>query len=155
MRPSPVAPKLYLANVVVPNCDFWEIRSLAWRDAVHLRYQRDSRPDVIQTYRNGDLIKIERKRKFDGRVDRLEEYEMGKAGSKGKDDNCDGKPGNDKHLRQWQARDCLALSPANAARSIGRTTTMIWVNWSAARLVSRQRAGSAPDSMRRPRPGPR
>jgi hypothetical protein len=52
----------------------------------------DSRPDVIETYRNGDLIKIERDRNFDGRVDLLEEYQHGKLVRMVRDDNFDGKP---------------------------------------------------------------
>lgn len=52
----------------------------------------DSRPDVIKTYRNGDLTKIERDRNFDGRVDLLEEYQHGKLLRMVRDDNYDGKP---------------------------------------------------------------
>ncbi len=52
----------------------------------------DNRPDVIETFRNGDLIKIERDRNFDGRVDLLEEYQHGKLLRMVRDDNYDGKP---------------------------------------------------------------
>lgn len=52
----------------------------------------DSRPDLIKTYRNNDLIKVEPDRNCDGRIDLVEEYQHGKLVRMVGDDNFDGKP---------------------------------------------------------------
>jgi antitoxin component YwqK of YwqJK toxin-antitoxin module len=49
-------------------------------------------PDLIRTYRNGELVKLERDRNLDGQTDWVEEYDHGKLTRLTRDDNFDGKP---------------------------------------------------------------
>jgi hypothetical protein len=49
-------------------------------------------PDLIRTYRNGQLIKLERDRNLDGKTDWVEEYDHRQLTRLTRDDNFDGKP---------------------------------------------------------------
>jgi len=52
----------------------------------------DQRPDIIKTYRDGQLLRIERDRNFNGTVDLVQEYSQGLLMREIHDDDFDGKP---------------------------------------------------------------
>jgi hypothetical protein len=52
----------------------------------------DERPDIIRTYRGGELVRIESDRNFNGRVDLVQEYSHGFIVREIHDDDFDGRP---------------------------------------------------------------
>jgi hypothetical protein len=60
----------------------------------------DSRPDIIKTFENKELLQIERDRNFDGTADLVQEYVRGTLTREIHDDNFDGKPETIDHFRK-------------------------------------------------------
>jgi hypothetical protein len=52
----------------------------------------DGKPDLIETFQDGQLVEIDRDRNFDGKIDEVEQYRNGHLYMVATDDNYDGKP---------------------------------------------------------------
>lgn len=52
----------------------------------------DQRPDVVKTYRNGQLVQVEQDRNFNGSVDLVQQFSRGLLVREVHDDDFDGKP---------------------------------------------------------------
>ena len=74
------------------RADQWLKRIDAGEYQVLLDTNGDQRPDVIKTYRNGQLVQVERDRNFNGAVDLVQQYSQGQLVREVHDDDFDGKP---------------------------------------------------------------
>jgi hypothetical protein len=72
--------------------DEWQYRLDDGTIKIAVDSKGSGRPDLIRTYRNGQLIKLERDRNLDGHTDWVEEYDHGQLARLTRDDNFDGKP---------------------------------------------------------------
>jgi hypothetical protein len=76
-------------------------------------------PDLIRTYRDGQLVKLERDRNLDGQTDWIEEYDHGQLTRLTRDDNFDGKPETVNTYRHGKL--ALAEYDPDACGSVDRT----------------------------------
>jgi len=74
------------------RADQWVNRVDAGDYQVLLDTNGDQRPDVIKTYRNGQLVQVERDRNYNGAVDLVQQYSQGLLVREVHDDDFDGKP---------------------------------------------------------------
>jgi len=74
------------------RADQWLNRVDAGNYQVLIDTNGDQRPDVIKTYRNGQLVQVERDRNYNGAVDLVQQYSQGLLVREVHDDDFDGKP---------------------------------------------------------------
>ena len=80
--------------------DQWLYRTGSDQYKILLDSNRDERPDIIKTYRNGILIEVESDRNFNGKVDLMQEYSQGILAREVHDDDFDGHPESIRIFRQ-------------------------------------------------------
>jgi len=72
--------------------DQWLYREDADQYKILIDTNGDERPDVIKTFRRGQLVQVERDRNFNGVVDLVQQYSQNVLVREIHDDDFDGKP---------------------------------------------------------------
>jgi hypothetical protein len=90
-RETPAGPPLGAPSVGARG------RAVVFRNGEHemkvaVDANHDGRLDLVKTYHDGRLVKVEQDRNADGRVDLVQEYRQNELSREVRDDNFDGKP---------------------------------------------------------------
>jgi hypothetical protein len=79
--------------------DQWVYRTSPTEYRLAIDTNGDGQPDVIKTFKDGEVVQVESDRNFNGKVDLVQQYTNGVLVRETRDDDFDGRPETIRHFR--------------------------------------------------------